>query len=387
MINRLLLGKNQTPILYRGLVLVILICAVYDLAETAGKFGDFFVPAGKVTIHDTKLNFLALWAAEVGPTGRISVIDMPYEGFVGLKIFSADGRFLHEADKLKLFDREILIDHAEGNKGRIIANSMARLLFFDEKGGLQNVANIANTETGLLERSWTTGVVRVDLSPTGEIVGAGIGYPKPNFLHTFDKNGKLLREFLLLDKKYNEPYIDMTFLDVDSMGDIWCTFPVFYKVFHYGVDGTQKKEIIGQSPLFTPPDRLKFSGSGKKWYKWLKTWTPTVGCAATQSGYVLLVMLAGEKGKPFVKSYDPEGKYDGGFFVDIYDREGNMIAAGLHTPHRFLCVDDKDNLWFALAPGTLENPKDGPVVLGKYRLNLKSFTTPKAAAQSKPTKK
>jgi hypothetical protein len=83
-------------------------------------------------------------------------------------------------------------------------------------------------------------------------------------------------------------------------------------------------------------------------------------------------MLAGEKGKPYVKNYNPERKYDGGFFIDVYDREGNLIAGGLHTPHRFLCVDDKDNLWFALAPETPENPaKDGPVILAKYKLKMR----------------
>jgi len=67
--------------------------------------------------------------------------------------------------------------------------------------------------------------------------------------------------------------------------------------------------------------------------------------------------------------------YKGGFFVDIYDRQGNLIAGGLHTPHRFLTVDNKDYMWFDLCNGTPENPsKTGPIVLGKFRLNLKPVT-------------
>jgi hypothetical protein len=172
-------------------------------------------------------------------------------------------------------------------------------------------------------------------------------------------------------------------VDVDSLGDIWCTFQPFYKVFHYGMDGTPKREIAGKSPVFKRPASLKAPGSHKKWLRWLRTWTPVVDCAATQSGYVILVMLAGEAGKPHMKNYDPEGDmYEGGFFIDIYDREGNLMAGGLHTPHRFLCVDDQDNIWFDLRPDTPENPgpplskgrsnpkKESPAVLGKFKLNL-----------------
>jgi len=143
------------------------------------------------------------------------------------------------------------------------------------------------------------------------------------------------------------------------------------------------RDIIGKSSVFKQPRDLKVPTSHKKWLHWLKTWTPVVDCGVTQSGYVILVMLAGEDGRPYMRNYDPEGDmYEGGFFIDIYDREGNMIAGGLHTPHRFLCVDPKDNIWFDLRPDTPENPgpplskgrskpeKEPPAVLGKFKLNL-----------------
>jgi len=183
-----------------------------------------------------------------------------------------------------------------------------------------------------------------------------------------------------LDSSYKGSFESV---DVDSLGDIWCTFRLFHKVFHYGMDGAPKGDIIGKSSVFKQPRDLKVPTSHKKWLHWLKTWTPVVDCGVTQSGYVILVMLAGEDGRPYMRNYDPEGDmYEGGFFIDIYDREGNMIAGGLHTPHRFLCVDPKDNIWFDLRPDTPENPgpplskgrskpeKEPPAVLGKFKLNL-----------------
>jgi hypothetical protein len=169
-------------------------------------------------------------------------------------------------------------------------------------------------------------------------------------------------------------------LDVDSLGEIWFTVSYLNKVFHYGMDGTLKKQIVGKSPLYKAPDRLEPPKEIKELINWNETWTRVAGCAATQSGYVILMMTAGEQGKPLMPSYDPiESPHPpGGLFLDIYDREGKVVALGLHTPHRFLCVDPQDNIWFNLRPQTPENPaKDSPVVLGKFKLKL-----PPAAAKT-----
>ncbi|HXF49997.1 MAG TPA: hypothetical protein VNL73_11320 [Verrucomicrobiae bacterium] len=265
----------------------------------------------------------------------------------------------------------------------LVTTSMAYLFIYDTLGSLKKVVEQGNVRAQNLKELWGHNIERLDVAPGGEIVGIGVGYPNHNLLHLYTGDGKFIRDFFPLDSIYTESSVKFPSVDVDTAGDVWCVYPPFHKVFRYGINGSRKKEIVGKTQLFKPPDKLKGPISRKSWLKWLKTWTPVVECAATQSGYVLLVMLAGEKGKPFVKNYNPERMYDGGFFIDIYDREGNLMAGGLHTPHRFLCVDDKDNLWFALAPETPENPaKDGPVVLGKYKLNLKPMSVGKKVSKT-----
>lgn len=360
-----------------------------NLLVAEKRYEEFFSPGGRLELRDDKLQFSTLWAASVGSSGRIAAIewDMEGEGFQKGKIFSSsDGRLLGTLDTpppdLTKPGPDVIKEHlesvVEGKNGWFFGTSGRRLLAYDNRGVLQKKFDIAKYEVKKESERKTTvqkvqgpDLKRVDLSPDGSIVGAGVGYPVRNFLHRYDLNGKLLGEFFQMDSQLIIIGTDIYGLDVDTTGDIWCTVLTHYGVFRYGKDGSRKKGIVGKTSLFTPaPPRTEKGRRG--WLRWIKSWTPVLDCAVTRSGYVLLVMLAGEKGKPYVKSYNPERKYDGGFFIDVYDREGNMMAGGLHTPHRFLCIDDKDNLWFALAPETPENPaKDGLVILAKYRLKLK----------------
>ncbi|HXF49436.1 MAG TPA: hypothetical protein VNL73_08450 [Verrucomicrobiae bacterium] len=378
----------------------------------AVDFNANFSLSGKVALTDSIVKFAFIKTAQVGPSGRIVSVCAGFKKvgvrhYAGLRIYSAAGS-LQKHVSIKNLRKMVeqwsnrylvnLLDAVENHKGDLIATSSRHLLFFDRSGVLHKAIELSNLSKldkelanagGLQEArevitkkgTWKS-IYQVDVGPNGEIVGAGPGHPQPHCLHTFDSTGRLLKDFLLLEPEYAD-YYNFEGLDVDSLGDIWCVFDPFYKVFHYGMDGTSKGEILGKSSVFKSPQDRKAPSSTKKWLRWLKSWTPVVDCAATQSGYVILVMLAGEAGKPYMKSYDPEGDmYEGGFFIDIYDREGNMITGGLHTPHRFLCVDDKDNLWFDLRPDTPENPgpplskgrskpeKEPTAVLGKFRLKL-----------------
>jgi hypothetical protein len=370
------------------LVLVILIslfAAHLGLAESR-KFGDFFSLSGKVALQDPKLKFADLRAVDVSRSGRIvGIYENDEEQHGLLKIFTPGGRLERTIDALERqpyrryakyvsFAKGYLGDVAIMDKGEIVVAATFQILFYDSLGRFLRLSTLGSVaiEKGQVVNKRRDDPDWVDVGPNGQIAGGGAGVPGDFYLRTYDRNGKLLKRFGTLDIKYEDLFYPGGMrMDVDSLGDIWFTFPSIYKVFHYGMDGSHKNDIVGKSPLYKAPDRPKAPQALKERLRWNQTWTEVVNCAVTQSGYVILIMRA------TMPSYEPPDKppypvYPGGLFLDIYDREGNMIAAGLHTPHRFLTVDKQDNFWFDLRPGTPENPaKDGPVVLGKYKLNLK----------------
>ncbi len=364
-------------------LVLILFSPFYPISAEKNSFDDLSSLQKKVTLKDPQLKFISLYTAKISPSGNVWIIDcLPTTlNYRGLKKFSADGRLEQTIippppDSVPTEKEEKFFGFVEDNNERVFANSARVIFVYDSGGRLRTTYPIGTAKPKRREEVWGSNIRKIDVAPNNKLVGVGVGFPTPNYLHIYDTKGKLLNEFFPLDSKFAEgEALVNPGLSLDSLGDIWCTHSAFYKVFHYGVDGTQKKGITGKSSVFTPPDLSKRPTSSlKKRYQWFKTWTPIMECAATQSGYIILSMLAGEKGKPFMKNYDPEplALYGGGIFLDVYDREGNLIVSGLHTPHRFLCVDSEDNLWFVLAPQTPENPaKDGPVVLGKYKLNLK----------------
>lgn len=381
----------------------ILLLTAYTSPAESGDFDNYFSIIGKVSLQDPSVKFAFLRTADVSASGRIAGVNSGFSEiglrrYADLKLFAADGslrKYLSRKELQKMVESwsehrlASLFDVAYDKKGHLFATSARHILIFDSQDVFQRGFNLSNVGKITLEnleevqkKGWSANMVRLDVGPKGEIVGAGIGAPKPYFLHTCDQKGERFNQFLLLDEV--DPAAFGKGMDVDSMGDIWCIYENLYKVFHYGMDGQPKSDIAGKSSVFRPPDNPKNPESHKKWLRWFKSWTPVVDCRVTQSGYVLLVMLANDQGKPYMKNYDPDGDYmEGGFFIDIYDREGNLIAGGLHTPHRFLCVDPQDNIWFDLRPDTPENPgpplskgrskpdKEPPAVLGKYRLNLK----------------
>lgn len=406
------MSPKQAPAQSRGLFGLLALLTIIPSCALAVDFNANFSLTGKMALTDSIVKFAFIKAAQVGPSGRIASVCAGFKKvgvrhYAGLRIYSAAGSLLKHVsikDLRKMVkarsggDLVTLFDAVENQSGELIATSSRQLLFFNYSGALRNVLELNNLDkldkelanVGSLQDAseviakkgtWKN-IQQLDVSPHGEIVGVGIGHPKPYYLHTFDPTGRLLNEFFLLGPEFGEFY-GFEGLDVDSIGDIWCVIEPLYKVFHYGMDGASKKEIAGQSRVFKKPNDSRKPSAHKKWLRWLKSWTPVMDCGVTQSGYVILVMLAGESGKPFMKNYDPEGDmYEGGFFIDVYDREGNLMAGGLHTPHRFLCVDDKDNVWFDLRPDTPENPgpplskgrakpeKEPPAVLGKFKLNL-----------------
>lgn len=388
-----------------------LVLMSFASSAEGGDFNSYFSPTGRISLRDPTVKFAFPIAADVSASGRIAVVACT--GFsktgvyrnCGLKVYAADGSLqrhltLEELAKMAepWSERRLawLYDVAYDRKGQLFVTSARHILIFDSMGVFQRGFNLSNVGKITLEnlqevqrKGWAANILRLDVGPNGEIAGAGDGVPKPYYLHTYGQNGGLLKEFFLLDSSYYyknnySEFLSLGYgMDVDSLGDIWCIFEPLYKVFHYGMNGTPKGEIVGKSAVYRPAN-FPMPTSQKQWQRWIKSWTPVVNCGVTQSGYVLLVMLANEQGKPYMKDYDPDGDYmEGGFFIDIYDREGNLIAGGLHTPHRFLCVDPQDNIWFDLRPDTPENPgpplskgrskpdREPPAVLGKYRLTLK----------------
>lgn len=375
------------------LLMIVLSFTTSAALSENNRFDDLFSLQGRLTLQDSQLKFISLYTARIGPSGRISLIQSLPSGrdFVGLKTFSVAGRLVRTIkppppDSTPTEKQERFFGFAEDEGGWMYANSMRVIFAYDSSGHLQKSYPVSAKNPQKREEAWGSSIMKIDIAPNNALVGVGVGFPIPNYLHIYDKSGKLLKECYPLDSRFAEgEALINPGLTVDSLGDVWCTHSAFYKVFHFGVDGTHRKDIMGKSSVFIPPDLSKSPNSLKKWYQWLKTWTPVVECAATKSGYVILSMLAGQKGKPLMKNYDsePMAIYGGGIFLDIYNREGNLIAGGLHTPHRFLCVDDKDNLWFVLAPQTPENPaKDGLVILGKYKLNLKPVVAEDEAAKA-----
>jgi len=384
--------KAQAPGLSRGLCLLIFFLRSSAVFAEAGRFSDLFAVVKKVTLQDSKLKFGSLLNADVAPGDRISGIDWKESSDRWpLKIFSSGGQLEHKilVTETAPYRSSIVWDVAVNKQSQLIVAGDGQLFVYDSLGHLLKIFKTASDKEKEKTKKdvWGANITRLDVGPKGEIAGAGIGFPTLNYLHLYNQEGKLLKEFFLLDSKYDESLLQKNpkSIDIDSVGDIWCTFPYLYKVFRYGMDGKQKGEIAGKSRVYKAPQRLNGPMARKERVKWLQTWTVVADCAATQSGYVILVMTAGEKGKSLVPVYDPESDINaGGFFIDIYDREGNLIAGGLHTPHRFLTVDKQDYIWFDLRPGTPENPgKDGPAVLGKFKLNLKPVTTQKV--NSKPS--
>lgn len=402
--------------------LFILPLMVFVRPVESNNFDNCLSLVGKVPLRDPTVKFAFLRATDVSASGQIAAVVANGFSKTGvyrpsdLKLYAADGSLRRRLSREELekmvkpwSERRFawLYDVAYDKNERLFATSVWHILIFDTNGVFQrgfNLSNVGKITLDNLEevqrKGWAANILRLDLGPNGEIAGAGDGVPKPYYLHTYTQNGKLLKEFFLLDSSYyyKNNYAEFESLgygiDVDSLGDIWCIFEPLYKVFHYGLDGTPKGEIAGKSPVFRQAN-FPMPTSQKQWQRWIKSWTPPMECGVTQSGYVLLVTLANEQGKPHMKNYDPDGDCrEGGFFIDIYDREGNLIAGGLHTPHRFLCVDPHDNIWFDLRPDTPENPgpplsrgrskpeKEPPAVLGKYKLNLKPVMAKDGSAKA-----
>jgi hypothetical protein len=374
------------------LVVLVSLFAVHSGSVENKKFGDFFSPAGKVTLQDPHLKFVDLHAVAVSRSGRIVGIyksaDEPH-GF--LKLFTSDGRLERTVDALERqpyrryakyvsFAKGSLYDVAVTDQGEIVVAASFQTVFYDTLGRFLRLSNLGRVaiENDKIVHKRRDDPRRLDIGPDGQIAGTLNGYNSDFYLQTYDRNGKPLKRFFPANSKDREMNTAIpNDLDVDSLGDIWCTFERRHKVFHYGMDGTPKNDIVGKSPLYKPPDRIKDPEALKERLLWYQTWTEVVSCAVTQSGYVILIMTAGEQGKSLMPTYAPDTPpypaypYPGGLFLDIYDREGNTIVTGLHTPHRFLTVDKQDNLWFDLRPQTPENPaKGGPVVLGKFKLKL-----------------
>jgi hypothetical protein len=373
-----------------GAVCILLFAAGLVSAESK-KFGDFFSPAGKVTLQDPKLKFADLSEMDVSRSGKIVAIYANYEEPHGLlKIFTPQGRLERTVNPLEHqpykryadyvdFAKGYLNDVAVADDGEIVVAATFQILFYDSLGHFLRLSNLGavELENGKIVFKRLDFPFRLGVGFNGQIAGALRTTPDGFNLRTYDRKGKLQKGFFSMDPEnrgMSSAY--PSGLDVDSLGDIWCTLERVNKVFHYGMDGSPKNEIVGKSPLYKDPLQWKEPEELKERRRWNETWTKVVNCAVTQSGYVILMMTAGGQGKSLVPTYRPDEPpyepYPGGLLLDIYDREGNTIVTGLHTPHRFLTVDKQDNLWFDLRSQTPENPsKDGPVVLGKYKLNLK----------------
>jgi len=158
--------------------------------------------------------------------------------------------------------------------------------------------------------------------------------------------------------------------DIDQDDMIYAIQHCAYEICKYHSDGKLLRTFGNMHHYFKPPDishKVDFkrfdtqSGLIKKLSELSVSWTKIIDLIIIGNRYLLIVMETNK----LVKGCDKK------YMIDIWDKDGNLVAGPIATNYRLLCKDVSDHLYFA--KNELEDTSriiNGGFIIEKFRLSL-----------------
>jgi len=191
------------------------------------------------------------------------------------------------------------------------------------------------------------------------------------WINMYNSRGKYLTSFFP-SSKFNKNWVwrigPFCSFDVDEGDMIYAAQHCDYQVSKYDRNG-KLVNSYGKAPYyFKPPDagkKIDFKNYDsqfdliKKLKELSASWTKVVGLMVVKNKYVIIVLESNNLIKGFNKKY----------IIDVWDKEGKLVAGGIETDSRLLCKDKESFLYF-LTYTDEEEPaaKDPQYKIGKYSL-------------------
>jgi len=332
--------------------------------EERGDFSNIFIMSSQVNLKTEGLKIGYLRDIAITLDNKFVFVD-----FSGKKVvmFGKNGNFERfiggtgEGPGEFQLPKSVAID----KKGRIYIadNERRRINIYDKEGNFLNSFII----TGL---HWVPYVMKIDSVGNIYMGGYKEDFEHPftgTWIHKYNSSGKYLKSFFPTNeiaKGQIMAYYSLCSFDIDSENYIYATQATEYKIYKYDSEGNLLKKFGKAPPYYIRPQKFP---SPEKWQLMsdkeqeniINSWTHLTKVILVKNKYLLLVLERKEQAK---KGYK--------FLIDIFDKNGDLIAGGIGTNYKLLCKDKDDNLYFLIYTNEEEPEGEPRYIIGKYSLKL-----------------
>ncbi|MEW6455964.1 MAG: 6-bladed beta-propeller [Acidobacteriota bacterium] len=296
--------------------------------------------------------------------------EIQLSSIVKLRIDESDNIWIIDARNrnIKKFDKKGNLTDSFGRRGKGPEEFEFPIGIYVDKNyvyvcdlGLRVVKKF-NRNNKKLIRSFYIGSCRdIKVNSKNEIFIAGFHYIKEKegfFIRKFNHNGILINSFLSPNEKFYKLNMRLAdaFFDFDKEENIFAALAITYEIYKFNADGKLQNVIKNpNSKYIFPPDKLpeysRFPSIMREWYK---KWSYIDNILVLKNKILIISFILYDKRK---------------YSIDIFDKDGKLIAQNILTSHRLMSKDTEDNLYFH--SNQFSNRDERKYEIGKYKILLK----------------
>lgn len=351
----------------RYLILCLfLISLKYLICEQVESFNKYFEKIKDIALQTKNLEIASLREINIDFYNNLIFLDP--KGCQVL-VFDQEGKFLKKIGRKGQGPGEFILPTTAciSQQGNIILSDarLRRINKYDKNGNFIFSFIIS-------AHHWQPQIICIDSEDNIFLAGLTLPYEKNNrrdWINKYDSKGKYVKSFLAYntDQEWVASMYPAFGFDMDEKDTIYAVQINKYEISIYDSEGRLLRTLGKPPKYFKEPDhKLKLDYSRFKNQSQLKdelirlskSWTRILRIDVVENKYILLILTANNLVKGCNKEY----------IMDIWNKEGDLIAETIQTSYKYLC-SDKKGYWYFLIYTDEEEAlyKDPEYRIGKFK--------------------
>lgn len=361
----------RSSIFTKNITIIIGILLFNLLGYSLDSFNNLFKQEKEIFIDTKDLNVGQLFILKTDDHHNLLFLDARGSQ---LLLFNQEGKFLKRIGQRGQGPGEYSMPFGLGvdHEGNIILSDgqSRRINIYDREGNFISSFICSGMH-------WPPHVICIDSKRNFFLGGFKADLSRPNsgqglYINKYNSEGKYLKSFYSRNTKqtwFLSLYPFFSF-DIDNNDRIYATQMNRYLISIFDSDGNLLK-TFGHTPhYFKPPDpniRIDYSkfknqaALKEKLEQLSKSWTKIISLNVINDKHLILqIEMNG-----LIKNIDKK------YVLDIWNKEGVLVAGGIQTDYKLLCVDKAGYIYFLLHTDEEKaSGKEPTYLIGKYKLTL-----------------